>query len=80
MSRTHDLREAQALLTQGDIAGAEKFLLRASHAAYDADRKDLEDQILAYRRQLHQETPRLRQKPFREKTTCMNVNGETICD
>ncbi|MGE0151197.1 MAG: hypothetical protein AB7R90_01170 [Reyranellaceae bacterium] len=74
------LKEALALKAEKDFAGAEKYLLRASHAASDAKRKDLEQKILAYRRDLHASSPRGRTEPFRERTSCVIVNGQQMCD
>jgi len=74
------LKEGLALKAEGDLDGAQKYLLKASHAAYDADNRDLEQRILAYRRDLHASSPKLRKQPFRERSSCVTVNGQQMCD
>jgi tetratricopeptide (TPR) repeat protein len=74
------LKEALALKAEGNIAGAEQYLRRASNAASSAKRKDLEQRILAYRRDLHASSPKTRAEPFRERTSCVIVNGQQMCD
>jgi hypothetical protein len=74
------LKEGLALKAEGDLEGAQKYLLKASHAAFDADRKDLEQRILDYRRELHASSSKTRKQPFRERSSCVIVNGEQLCD
>jgi tetratricopeptide (TPR) repeat protein len=74
------LKEALALKAEKDFAGAQRYLLRASHAASSAKRKDLEQKILAYRRDLHATSPKARTEPFRERSSCVIVNGQQLCD
>jgi hypothetical protein len=74
------LKEALALKAEGNVAGAELYLRRASNAASNAQRKDLEQKILAYRRDLHASSPKARTEPFRERSSCVVVNGQQLCD
>ena len=74
------LKEGLALKAEKNFADAERYLLMASHAASSAKRKDLQQQILAYRRELHASSPKQRAEPFRDRTSCVIVNGQQMCD
>lgn len=85
--RNQHLIEAQILLKEALAAKAErryeeseKLLMRSSFYAGLANRPDLRDRIRNYRRELRTQNPATAQKPFKEETSCVTVNGELMCD
>lgn len=72
------------LLSAVEFIGAKKYkeasnqLLVASNYALSANEPELEKRILDYRRQLHDKIDK--GKPFKERTSCIDVNGVQECD
>jgi len=57
---------------------ADGLLMAATFSASYAHEKELENRIRAYRLQLHDKVEK--GKPFKERTSCVNVNGTLECD
>ncbi len=69
---------AIAFIGEKKYKEASNQLTQASWYASGAHERDLEKRILDYRRQLHDKIAK--DTPFKERTTCIDVNGVQECD
>jgi hypothetical protein len=69
---------AVAMIGAKQYKEAENQLYAATNFAFAAREKDLENRIRAYRLQLHDKIDKGR--PFKERVTCIEVNGQLECD
>ena len=69
---------AVALIGSKNYKEAEGQLLMATFSASYAHEKELENRIRAYRLQMHDKIEK--GMPFKERTSCVDVNGTLECD
>lgn len=83
--RNANLATAQGyMLSAIEFIGAKRYkeaenqLMAATNFAFAAREKGLEDRIRAYRKQLHDQIDK--GKPFKDRVSCVDVNGTLECD
>ena len=75
----HALNEALIQIGSGAQKIDYDYLLRlAQYEANVAEQRDLAARIEAYRREAHEKTGK--GQPFKKKTSCVEVNGQMMCD
>lgn len=74
----------ESMLTAIEMIGAKRYkeaenqLMVASSAAFSARARELQTRIIGYRRGLHDKVAK--GTAFKERTACIEVNGELECD